>query len=741
MSIAARVDAQPSDYRDARLCAAYLDPAIMAAAGVQGGDALRVRTARGRQALVRLAGPHPAEGAGQIRFDRFTRQALKTFPHEPVTLEPVALPPASEVVLMPAIDVSLWHVPHLVRDLKAALVEQAAPLREGMLVYLRLPGRAAGVIYEVHSVSGDEGLVAAETQVYLAAEHDHEHGPDSHEHDHDGHAETVVDATFEDVGGLDEQIRAIREFVELPLLFPQVYQQLGIRPPRGVIFFGAPGTGKTLLARCVANEIHAQLFYVNGPEIVGTYSGQTEENLRRLFAEAALKPPSIIFVDELDAVAPARRTVSTLSEARAVTQLLALMDGLERAEGVMVIGTTNRVQAIDPALRRPGRFDKEVYFPTPSPAARAAILRVHTREMPLAPEAEAALPEVARQAHGFVGADLMELAREAGLSALRRAAQPFLASPSPASYPAAEDLVVTRDDLLAALQAVRPAALRESLLSYPTVGWDDVGGLARVKQRLRDLIERPLRQPELFAQAGLATSLGVLLYGPPGGGKTLLARALARESGLNLIAIQGSELFSQWFGESEQSIRQSFGVARRAAPCILFFDQLDAIAPLRLDAEADGTRAPQRVVNQLLSELDGMEPRGQVLVLGATNRLAMVDPAALRPGRFGVHVYVGLPNDADRADILRVHLRGATLAAGLAPDDLIAPLVPLTAGFSGADIAFLCQTAKLHALDAAAGGPPQLSAAHFPAALADLGERAGAEADAAKAAKWDGGNL
>src|SRR5437764_15302079 len=291
-----------------------------------------------------------------------------------------------------------------------------------MLLHVQLPDRRVGITFDVHAVEGVEGIVTEDTSVYLQAEHEHEHGDATHTNDQESgtHVETAIDTTFEDIGGLDNQIRAIREFVELPLIFPQVYRQLGISAPRGVIFFGAPGTGKTLLARSVANEINAEFFYINGPEVVGTFSGQTEENLRRIFGEAAFKTPSLIFIDELDAVAPARRTATTLSDARAVTQLLSLMDGLKRAEGVMVIGTTNRIEAIDPALRRAGRFDREVYFPTPSVPAREEILRVQTREMPMTEDALAALPEVARQAYGFVGADIMELACEAGLNALRR---------------------------------------------------------------------------------------------------------------------------------------------------------------------------------------------------------------------------------------------------------------------------------------------------------------------------------
>jgi transitional endoplasmic reticulum ATPase len=646
---------------------------------------------------------------------------LKAYPHEEVTVEKVDLQTAQQVVLVPSVDLSGRSTPALVQELRQLLGDAGTPVRSGMLLYLKLADSLAGMTWEVHDVYGTEGIIRPETAIYVAYGEDHQHAQDTdHQHAHGPQGDRVLDTTYEDVGGLSEQIAAVREFVELPLIFPQVYRQLGITPPRGVIFFGAPGTGKTLLARSVANEIHARFFYINGPEIVGTYGGQTEENLRKIFGEASLNPPSIIFIDELDAIAPIRGTTTTLGDTRAVTQLLALMDGLNRAEGVMVIGTTNRIDSIDPALRRAGRFDREVHFATPSAAAREEILRVHTREMSLSDDAIDALPDVARRAYGFVGADLMELSREAGLGTLRRASQAFLLNPSAASYPSSEELVVTRADFETALSQIHPSSLRESLITFPTVQWSDVGGLEHITKRLRDLVERPLKRPRLFARLGLPTNLGVLLYGPPGTGKTLLAKAIARETGVNFIAVQGPELFSQWLGESEGSVRHVFNVARRASPCIVFFDQLDAIAPRRTAAAASG--ASQRVVNQLLAELDGMDPLSQVIVVGATNRASAVDPAALRPGRFGVHLHVGLPSDDDRAAILTVHLRGAALDPEADLAELVAQLVPMTTGFSGADLAFMAYRAKLQALDERDyQGEPELAVRHFRAIVGEFG--------------------
>lgn len=695
----ATVSSQPSSYADGRSGAVYLSASVMHAVGAAVGDCVRISTRRGRTVVGRIVATLEQGAGDAIQFDRFARQGLKAFPHEQVTVERVLLAPAKQIILTPAIDIPVGHTEQLTYQVKEILAAQNTPVREGMLLYVKLPDGLAGITYDVHAVSGHEGCVTGDTSVYLTFGDDHEHAPETdHQHQRQRGAERVVDTTYEDVGGLGEQIRAVRELVELPLLFPQVYRQLGIAPPRGIIFYGAPGTGKTLLARSVANEVDARLTCINGPEIVGTFTGQTEENLRAIFGEASVKPPSIIFIDEIDAIAPIRGTAGTLSDLRAVTQLLALMDGLRRSEGIVVIGTTNRIEAIDPALRRAGRFDREVYFPAPSAGAREQILRVHTREMPLSVDAVDLLPDIARRAHGFVGADLMELSREGALAALRRAAGNFLDSPSLASYPAAADLVVTAPDLETALLRVQPSSLRETLSADPGVGWDDVGGLGQIKQQLRDLIEQPLRYPDLFERLGLSTNLGVLLFGPPGTGKTLLAKAIASHAEVNFIPVRGAELFSQWLGESEEGVRRLFRTARRAAPCIIFFDQLDAVAPRRVVGDSEGTRAPQRVLNQLLAELDGVQQRGQVIVIGATNNIGMVDPAALRPGRFGVHLHVGLPATADRAEILQIHLRGTVVDASGSRDELVDRLADQTEGFSGADLAFVCQAAKLQAL-------------------------------------------
>jgi transitional endoplasmic reticulum ATPase len=686
------VDARPTDYRTA-VPGAVLVPPDLRASGIADGDALRITTARGRVGLVTVAPTDTSRGEavdnGAIRIDRLTRQAIKAYPNEPVTVEVVELPSTSEVSLVPSVPLGVHHA-NIVPALKSMFLTHRVALREGMLTYFKPSDQLVGITFEVHSLAGREGIVTADTDVWLISA-DHEHGP-GEGHDHHDRPSSVLDTTFEDVGGLTTQLREVREYVELPLLFPHVYRQLGIDAPRGVILHGAPGTGKTLLARSVANEVNANYWYVDGPEVVGTYSGETEANLRKVFAEASASSPAIILIDEIDAIATVRRTASSSSESRAVTQLLALMDGLGRAEGLLVIGTTNRLHAIDPALRRAGRFDREIFFPTPNPAEREQILRVHCREMPLDRSALDTLGEISSQAHGFVGADLMELAREAGLHALRRAAARFVAAPSLANSPDPADLIVRADDFRAALRTVRPAALRQAGSERPATRWSDIGGYDDVKKRLWSIIE-------VFVSAGggsatgaeLATDAGIVLAGAPGTGKTALVRAMAGESGVNLVTVHGPELFSQWLGETEETLRTVFDAARNAAPSILFFDQLDAIAPRRGGRSDDGARAQRRVISQLAAELDALDPASRVLVVAASNRLADVEPAILRHGRLGVRIHVPAPSDDDRAGILHRHLRLANL--GEPAEALVAALVPMTAGLVGGDLEFVYQSA------------------------------------------------
>ncbi len=654
-----------------------LDADLMRAMGVGAGDLVRVATDRGRSIVARLGEPSAADtGAKIIRLDRFVRQALKAHLNEDVEIEPAKLRPLKKLELLPAVDVSMAHdlTPHL----KAVLVASRTPASQGAVLYIPFPNSHAGTTYEVHKTPDGPGLVTEETEVVL--------------HYHDSHIpDGAFDITYEDVGGLGAQIKLIRELVQLPLKFPHVYRHLGINAPRGIILYGPPGSGKTHLARAVANEVDARFYYINGPDVIGTYTGETEANLRRMFSEASHHAPSIIFIDELDAMAPKRGETGAQSDIRTVTQLLSLMDGLKRVDSVIVIGTTNRVDAVDTAFRRPGRFDREIFIGPPDAPGRREILGIQTREMPLSDDALKYLDEAARRTHGYLGADLMELCRDAGLSALRRSAG-NLSDPRAAFRIPVEDLRVEKEDFETALTETRPSALRETLISVPDVSWSDIGGLEDVKKRLRETVELPLRNPALLTQSGLPPHVGMLLHGPSGTGKTLLAKAIANECGVNFISVDGPEMFTKWLGESEEGVRQVFRIARQVAPAVIFFDQLDAIAPIR--GQNAGSITADRVVSQLLAELDGVEQLSRVVVIGATNRVDLIDPSILRPGRFGLHIPVGLPDEATRAEILRVCLRSKAADAAGGLDAVVAALAPDTEGLSGADLRHLCDEAK-----------------------------------------------
>jgi transitional endoplasmic reticulum ATPase len=673
----ATVDHLSNDYGSSSKLLISIDSKLMHQSGLHPDDCVRVATERGRSVLVRVGQPvSEDDGRGVVRMDRFLRQALKAHLNGTIEVEPVDLKPVPRIELTPAIDVSTAH--ELIPHLRKVMSENRTPVSIGSILYIAFPGTQAGTTYEVHGLPDGPGYVTDKTEIRL--------------HFHDEHIpQGAFDVTFEDVGGLGRQIKLVRELVQLPLKFPHVYRQLGINPPRGIILYGPPGSGKTHLARAVANEVEARFYYINGPEIIGTYAGETEGNLRRMFGEAAHHAPSIVMIDELDALAPKRGETGAHSDVRAVTQLLSLMDGLNKVDSVIVIGTTNRVDSVDPAFRRPGRFDREIFVGPPDAAGRKEILEIQTREMPLTDDAQIALEDVAKRTHGFVGADLMELCRNAGLNALRRSTL-NLQDAKGAFRIEMTDLRVDRQDFEEAMGQVRPSAMREAFISVPDVGWDDVGGLDSVKDRLKDLMEQPLRNPQLLASMGLTPHVGALLYGPPGTGKTLLAKALANECGVNFIAVDGPEIFSKWLGESEEGVRQIFRIARQVAPTVIFFDQLDAITPVR--GAHDGSMTTERVVNQLLAELDGVEQLSGVIVIGATNRIDLVDPSILRPGRFGVHIPVPLPDEADRRAILKLHFGGT--AAHLAPalDEIAETIASRTAGFSGASLRQLCQEAK-----------------------------------------------
>ena len=522
----------------------------------------------------------------------------------------------------------------------------------------------------------------------------------------------VPDVTYDDVGGLKQEIEKVREMIELPLRHPEIFDRLGIDPPRGVLLHGAPGTGKTLLAKAVANESGSNFVAINGPEVMSKYVGEAEKKIRDLFKEAEENAPTVIFIDEIDAIAPKREEVTGEVERRVVAQILALMDGLKERGKVIVIGATNRPDALDQALRRPGRFDREIELRVPDRDGRSEILQIHTRGMPL--EDDVNIEELADITHGFVGADLAALSRESAMNALRRILPELDLEEQTIPQEVLEKLFVANNDFMEALKSISPSALREVFIEVPDIRWEDIGGLEELKETLREAVEWPLTNSEDFKRIGIQPSKGILLFGPPGTGKTMLSKAVATESKANFISVKGSEILSKWFGESERKIAEIFKKGKQASPCIIFFDEIDAIAPMRGSAAGE-PRVVERMVNTLLSEMDGLEELRGVVVIGATNRPDLIDAALLRPGRFDEVVLVPPPDEKARLDILKVHTKNMALGDNVNLVDLSKK----TEGYSGADIEALCRKAGVIALHENIK-IEKVSKKHFEAALSKI---------------------
>ncbi|KKN50957.1 hypothetical protein LCGC14_0627460 [marine sediment metagenome] len=652
-----------------------IDPTTMEKLNIQTGDVIAVM---GKKNSAGIAWPsYPQDnGLGIVRVDSRLQKNTGTRIDDTVEIKKVKTDIAQNVVLAPS-NFPIKNNPRFESFVKRKL--NGYPITLDDYIFISI-GISREITFKVISMRPSGICIIKEDTVLNLSERiteEAEKGSSS--------------ITYEDVGGLDREIQRVREMVELPLRHPSLFKRLGIDPPKGVLLRGPPGCGKTLLAKAVANESEAHFISINGPEIMSKFYGESEKKLRKLFIEAEEKSPSIIFIDEIDAIAPKRETVTGEVERRVVAQLLALMDGLHGRGKVIVIGATNRPNSLDPALRRPGRFDREIEIKVPNEKGRREVFQIHTRNMPL--DKKISIREFSQITHGFVGADISAVCREAAMAALRRYLPKIDLEADFIDPELLEQIEVTKEDFEEALKEVVPSGIREVFVEVPNVTWDQVGGLQDLKQRLIEAVEWPLSHPTIFTRMGVKPPKGILLYGPPGCGKTLLARAVATESEANFISIKGPELLSKWVGESEKAIREIFRKAKMASPCIIFFDEFDSIAPSRGRHTSD-SGVSEKVLSQFLTELDGLEVSKDLVVIAATNRPDILDPALIRPGRIDRILLVPLPDEAGRLEILKIFTKGMPLASGIDIEDLS----EMIEGFSGADIETWCREAAMIAL-------------------------------------------
>ncbi|ERH02165.1 MAG: AAA family ATPase, CDC48 subfamily [Halonotius sp. J07HN6] len=685
-----KLTVKPIKQKDAGRRLAAIDRVAADELDLSGGDFIRLDGDDGT-AIARVWPGYPEDdGTGVVRVDGRLRSEAGVGIDDTVEVEAADLQPADSITIaLPQRLGIRGNIDSLIRrELGGQPVTQGQSIRLP-LGFGFMGGQSQAVPLKIASTTPSGTVVITDdTQVQIAeqpAEQIVEGQPGTAE----GSAE-APNVAYEDIGGLDEELEQVREMIELPMRHPELFKRLGIEPPKGVLLHGPPGTGKTLIAKAVANEIDASFHTVSGPEIMSKYYGESEEQLREVFEEASEEAPAIIFMDELDAIAPEREEAGGDVERRVVAQLLSLMDGLEERGEVVVIGATNRVDAIDPALRRGGRFDREIEIGVPDREGRKEILQVHTRNMPLVDEID--LDTYAENTHGFVGADLESLAKEAAMSALRRIRPRLDLESDEIDAEVLESIEVLESDFKDALKGIEPSALREVFVEVPDVTWDDVGGLGETKERLRETIQWPLEYPEVFEELDMAAAKGVMLYGPPGTGKTLLAKAVANEAESNFISIKGPELLNKYVGESEKGVREVFSKARENAPTVVFFDEIDAIATER-GSNSEGSGVGERVVSQLLTELDGLESLEDVVVIATSNRPDLIDSALLRPGRLDRHVHVPVPDEEARRKIFDVH----TGAKPLADDVDLDQLARKTEGYVGADIEAVCREASMAA--------------------------------------------
>jgi transitional endoplasmic reticulum ATPase len=655
-----------------------VDPKVASEMGLSTGDAIEISAGKKKKTTI-LHWPAYQEdyGRGLIRVDGYTRNKLEVGINDTVDIRRVETKEAQQITLAPTEPLRILGAEkYLASFLEGQLVTK------GDVIPLNVMGQRIDLVV-ITSAPGGPVIISQNTEVIVSEE--------TAEAVAAARAGDIPSITYEDIGGLRDEVTKVREMIELPLRHPELFRRLGVEAPKGVILHGPPGTGKTLLAKAVANETNANFYSIGGPEIMSKFYGESEERLRNVFQEAQKNAPSIIFIDELDSIAPKREEVSGEVERRIVAQLLSLMDGLKARGKVVVIGATNRINAIDPALRRPGRFDREIEIGVPDRDGRLDILQIYTRGMPL--EKDVNLERLADTTHGFVGADLQALAREAAIRALRRILPEIDLSADSIPADILNKIIVKMQDFIDVVNEMEPSAMREVFVEVPDVRWEDIGGLETIKQELREAVEWPLKYQGMFAYADATPPKGILLYGPPGTGKTLMAKAAANESEANFISIKGPELLSKWVGESEKGVREIFRKARQAAPCIIFFDEIDAIAPAR-GGDFGTSHVTERVISQMLTELDGLEVLTNVIVIAATNRPDIIDSALLRPGRFDRLLYVPPPDYESRKQIIQIHTKKKPLANDINIDSLATKMD----SYTGADIAAVASAAVMLAL-------------------------------------------
>ncbi|MGM0510586.1 MAG: CDC48 family AAA ATPase [Thermoplasmatota archaeon] len=650
---------------------ARIDPAVKEKLGLQSGDIILVIGNKQTAAKV-WAGDEKDRNTGVIRIDGPTRRNAGVKIDEKVGIEKVEAKTAKKVTFAPTQPIRLMGGEDYLR--KQALRDRPVSKRDS--ITLNVMGKKIELIVKSFSPSSKAVIIRPSTEVTISEK------PVSPEE-----IAKVPRVSYEDIGGLESEIEKVREMVELPLRHPELFDKVGIEAPKGVLLHGPPGTGKTLMAKAVASETNANFHSISGPEIMSKYYGESEGRLREIFEEAEENQPSIIFIDEIDSIAPKRDEVTGETERRIVAQLLSLLDGLQARGKVIVIGATNRAHALDPALRRPGRFDREIEIGMPNKEGRKQIAEIHTRGMPLSEDVD--LDKIASLTHGYVGADIEALAKEAAMLALREILPDIDLDLDQIPPELLEKLEVTKDHFNRALREMNPSTMREVIIETPDVSWDQVGGLEEAKRELIEAVEWPLQYSEVFKHMDAEVPKGILMSGPPGTGKTLIAKAVANESEANFISVKGPEFFSKWVGESEKAVRETFRKARQAAPTIIFFDEIDALAPKR--GSSSDSNVSERVISQLLTELDGLEPLHDVVVLAATNRPDIIDPALLRTGRFDRRITIDMPDEEAREKIFEVHTRNKPLA-----DDVdTSKLIKETANMSGADIASICNEAVM----------------------------------------------